>query len=213
METLEKILFEAAEKELACGDGSHDFDHTLRVAVHAEKLLAELPEADARVVRVAVWFHDCARSEEDASHGKIDHAARGAEKAYSILLACGADVSFACRVRDAVARHRFRGKNGPQTLEEKIVYDADKLDSLGAVGVGRAFHFAGKIGARLHNEEREALSGAPYGVEDTAFREYLVKLRKLPEKMQTLPGKKVARERLAYMKAFFDQLNAETSAK
>ncbi|MCQ2378358.1 MAG: HD domain-containing protein [Victivallaceae bacterium] len=213
MGTLEKKVFDAAKRELLSRDGCHDFDHTLRVAANAEALLAQSPEADGAVVKLAVWLHDCARNEEDAANGAVDHARRGAEKARSLLLECGASSELAERVSRAVARHRFRGGNAPQTIEEKIVYDADKLDSLGAVGIGRAFHFAGRIGARLHNAKEEALSGAPYGKEDTAYREYLVKLQRLPEKMQTLPGKRLAEVRVAFMKAFFDRLAEETSVK
>ncbi|HOK04922.1 MAG TPA: hypothetical protein PLN24_06695, partial [Victivallales bacterium] len=98
-----------------------------------------------------------------------------------------------------------------QSIEEKIVYDADKLDSLGAIGIGRAFHFAGRIGARLHNTEQEALSSNSYTKEDTAYREYLIKMRHIPEKMLTKTGKKIALKRLKFMKLFFEKLNKEFS--
>ena len=106
--------------------------------------------------------------------------------------------------------HRFRAKRIPATLEAKIVYDADKLDSLGAVGVGRAFLFAGRVHARLHNTEREAVNSPAYSREDTAYREYLVKLRHLPDGMLTEPGRTIARERAAFMAEFFRRMNAET---
>ena len=105
--------------------------------------------------------------------------------------------------------HRYRDEVKPETVEEKIVFDADKLDSLGAVGLGRAFLFAGHCGARLHNTEAEALAGEPYGPEDTAYREYLVKLRHLPEIMLTSEGRRLARERLDFMESFFRRLDAE----
>jgi len=108
-----------------------------------------------------------------------------------------------------VRRHRYRGRFAPQTIEEKIIYDADKLDSLGCIGIGRAFHFAGRIGARLHNTEDEAVNSLAYSHEDSAYREYLVKLRHVPEKMLTQSGREMAKERAVRMHDFFDRLNQE----
>ena len=91
-----------------------------------------------------------------------------------------------------------------------IVFDADKLDSLGAAGIGRAFLFAGRENARLHNTAAEALAAEAYSKEDTAYREYLVKLRYLPRKMRSEAGRKIAVERAAFMADFFERLDKET---
>ena len=77
--------------------------------------------------------------------------------------------------------------------------------------MARAFYFAGRIGARLHNTAEEALRSASYSEQDSAYREYLVKLRLLPEKMLTETGRRLAQDRAAYMKEFFDRLNREAS--
>jgi uncharacterized protein len=77
------------------------------------------------------------------------------------------------------------------------------------VGVGRAFHFAGRIGAKLHNTEKEALGSKSYSSEDSAYREYLAKLRHIHGKMLTRTGRKIARQRSDFMHKFFKQLNAE----
>ncbi|MPN27175.1 putative protein YedJ [bioreactor metagenome] len=127
-----------------------------------------------------------------------------------ILREAGFDDVLTGQVSAAVLTHRYRARRMPATQEARIVYDADKLDSLGAVGIGRAFLFAGRVGARLHNTEAEAVNSPAYSREDTAYREYLVKLRKLPDGMLTDPGKAIARERAAFMDEFFRRLNAET---
>ncbi len=204
------LVFEKVKEKLSKSGGCHDFDHTLRVISNAADLTALLPEADAGMVKLGALLHDYARPEEDDSCGSIDHAVHGAELVFRLLVSLNCSQEFAGAVSKIVQRHRFRGEEKPETLEEKIVYDADKLDSLGAVGIGRAFLFAGKTGARLHNKTSVALAGAPYSVEDTAYREYLVKLRFLPEKMQTSPGRKIAAERLKIMDEFFRDLDAET---
>lgn len=199
------------EEKLGAASGCHDFDHTLRVLHNAELLAAELPEADRTIVRLAALLHDIARPEEMASRGKLCHAQLGAEMVRPLLAECGFPPAVAEQVARAVLTHRYRDGRRPDGIEAEIVYDADKLDSLGAVGIGRAFLFAGREHARLHNTAQEALSSEAYSREDTAYREYLVKLRKLPSCMLTAPGRRLAVERAAFMKEFFDRLNAETA--
>lgn len=194
---------------LAKSESSHDLDHTLRVLNNAEKLLDFHPEADSDVVRLSALLHDIARPEEDAQCGKCCHAELSAVYAETILRDAGVPENITLQTVNAVKRHRFRRGEAPDTLEAKILYDADKLDSLGAVGLGRAFLFAGHCNARLHNTEAEALAAPPYSKEDTAYREYLVKLRSLPEKMFTVEGKKIAVKRVQFMKEFFSVMETE----
>ena len=94
-------------------------------------------------------------------------------------------------------------------MEAQVVFDADKLDSIGAVGIGRSFHFAGRIGARLHNTMEEALGSASYSREDSAYREYLVKLRYIHERMLTAEGRRMALARHQSMVGFFERLCCE----
>lgn len=186
----------------------HDFDHTCRVVNHALKLCAQIPEADCNIVHLAALLHDVARPQEFQSQGVIDHAVAGAEIARDFLLEHSSP-AIADRVAQAIAEHRFRSGSKPSTIEAMILYDADKLDSLGAVGIARAFMFAAQAGAKLHNSAEEALSGAPYSRHDTAYREYLVKLSKLPDQMFTAAAKNQAAILNDFMKTFFYQLNQE----
>ena len=77
-------------------------------------------------------------------------------------------------------------------------------------GIGRAFLFAGRSGAKLHNTCAAALASEEYSEEDTAYREYLVKLRHLPQAMLTEPGRKIAMERIGFMREFFIRMNQES---
>ena len=203
---------EAAERKLAGAAGCHDLDHTLRVLANARMLAGKLPEANREVVELAALLHDIARPEELASQGRVCHAARGAEIARRLLLELCAPPETADAVAAAVRSHRYRDEVAPRSLEAEIVFDADKLDSLGAVGLGRAFLFAGRVGARLHNTEEEALDSPAYSREDTAYREYLVKLRRLPAAMLTPPGRAEGTRRLRFMRRFFERLEAEIRA-
>ncbi len=190
----------------------HDFEHTMRVLHNARKLAAELPECDLHVVELGALLHDIARPEELAAQGRLCHAEKGAELAPEVLRTCGVtDKTLIERVKQCVRRHRYRDEVHPESLEEMIVFDADKLDSIGAVGIGRAFHFAGREGARLHNTAEEAMNSAAYSREDSAYREYLVKLRHIHERMMTAPGKRLAERLTRFMDDFFDQLNREVA--
>ena len=191
-------------------EGCHDFDHTLRVVKNALSLAAEedCSPRETAMIELAALLHDCARPEEFESGGKLCHAELGAVKAEKILrdLNC-TDPELIQTVCDAVRCHRYRGKSRPRTRVACVLHDADKLDSIGAVGIGRAFHFAGKLGARLHNTEAEALNSEAYGREDTAYREYLVKLRHVPERLTTASGRRRAQERAEFMHDFFRRMN------
>ncbi len=189
--------------------GSHDWDHTERVYRLCLRI-GRREGADLTVLQLAALLHDIGRGEEDRSNGKVSHDLAGAGLARGILEAHGLDRKTVSRVVHCIRSHRFRKGVAPRTLEAKVLFDADKLDSIGAVGIGRAFLFAGEIGARLHDPDIDVRKTRPYTSEDTAYREYLVKLCKVKDRMFTGEGKRLARERHGFMTEFFKRLNRET---
>lgn len=195
--------------ENRCG---HDFDHTLRVYRNAMRL-AELCGGDVRIIAAAAMLHDIGRAEESRTRGAVCHAETGAVMAAEFLKKLQFEEDFINAVVHCIERHRFRRGAAPETLEAKILFDADKLDSIGAVGIGRAFLFAGNSGARLHNSRRKALAAEEYSYEDTAYREYLVKLSKVPDRMLTEHGRKAALHHLKFMENFFREMNLQIKGK
>lgn len=213
-ESLKDAVYKEVKTILTDVPQCHDFSHTLRVLKNAERILLKEHSEFPHVVILGALLHDIARPEELESEGRLDHAILGEEKSKQILkkLGCG-DQLLINRIGDVVKEHRFRGNFIPSSMESKIVYDADKLDSLGAFGIARAFYFAGRIGACLHNSKEEALSHAEYSYHDSAYREYLVKLRILPDKMLTQTGKLLAVERANFMDVFFRQMQKEDNGE
>ena len=216
----EKIdaLKKCVKTRLESAPGCHDWEHTVRVLRNSRVIMAatnpadEAGEFDPLIVECAAILHDVARPEELRSNGKLCHASLGAKLAPEMLSECGFDdPAFAAKVAKCVKRHRYRGIDAdkPDTVEQKILFDADKLDSIGAVGVARALHFSGRIGSRIHNSEEEALASDSYGDGDSAYREYLVKLRHIPQKMLTKAGLNLAAERADFTREFFQRLNNE----
>ncbi|MBQ4479640.1 MAG: HD domain-containing protein [Victivallales bacterium] len=207
----EERLSALARSVLDSDRSCHDWDHTLRVKGTALRLGAQ-EGADLEVVAAAAILHDIARPQEMADQGRTDHAALGAIQAVEILAREGiGDDAFRQHVSACIRTHRFRNRTGeaPATIEAKVLFDADKLDSLGAIGLARAFHFAGKTGARVHNTPQEALAGNSYGREDSALREFLVKLQNVPGRLLTAAGRQIGTERLAFMRDFFARLDRE----
>jgi len=208
MRRIEKIR-EIARRALEAEPGSHGWDHVERV-YRLCRLLGKAEGADGEVLELAAYLHDLCRGEEKASGGRVCHARRGAEEACRILREHGCDEGTIERVAHCIASHRYRGDaESPRTLEAQILFDADKLDAIGAVGVGRAFLFAGEVGARLHNPEADILQTSAYSREDTAFREFSVKLSLVRDRMLTPTGRKLAEDRHGFMTAFFERLTRE----
>ncbi len=198
-----------AQKLLASEASSHGWDHAERVW-NLCRHIGRAEGADLEILRPAAYLHDIGRPEEKASGGEICHAVAGAARARPILEDHGCDKETVEKVVHCIASHRFR-RNGeqPGTLEARVLFDADKLDAIGAVGIGRAFLFAGEVGARLHNPEADILTTQPYSSEDTAFREFIVKLQKVKDRMLTPTGKQIAEDRHRFMMAYFDRLTQE----
>ena len=209
-------IYEKLEKEVRRhfhgARGSHGWEHTERV-LDAASLIAKKENANLKTVRLAAILHDIARELEDRSKGRIEHASKGAQMSLPILIKFGVDKNTAAAVSECIASHRFRGNTAPKTLEAKILFDADKLDSIGAVGIARAFLFAGEVGAMLHNNGADLSKTRAYSRQDTAWREFNVKLKHIKSRMLTKTGRRLANERHDFMKVFFDRLNKEVCGK
>ena len=209
--TLDDII-EYAKTSFAAARGSHDWDHTERVyrlCMH----IGRAEGADSEVLAVAAFLHDVGRSYEDESKGTICHAEKGAEIAKTLLVTYPLSDEKKQNIVHCIGSHRFRGNNAPETLEAKTLFDADKLDSIGAIGIGRAFLFAGEVGAKLHNPQADLHNTRPYTEEDTGYREFKLKLSKIKDRMLTAEGKRLAEERHAFMEGFFERLQQEYEGK
>ena len=193
-------------------DAAHDFEHVLRVLKLAERIGAA-EGADIEILRTAVLLHDVARVAED--QGGPCHAKAGAQRAREIL--AGHPPEKVKAVAHAIATHRFRRSAVPQTLEAKVLYDADKLDAIGAIGVARAYAIAGRHAQRLWADVPEGFSqrsaevarGDVRNTGHTPAHEYVFKLSKLRDSLFTATARAIAEERHEYMARFFERLERE----
>jgi uncharacterized protein len=176
-------------------------------------MMGPAENADMSVLGAAAYLHDIGRALQDASNGAICHAEKGAQMAEPMVAALPLSKKQKQNIIHCVRSHRFRSQHKPATTEAKVLFDADKLDAIGAVGVARAFLFAGEVGARLHNPDLDAESTRPYSIDDTGYREFKVKLSKIKARMLTAEGRKWASERHAFMDDFFNRFLAEYEGK
>ena len=203
------ITIAAARRYYEGADAVHDFDHVLRVLALAERI-GRAEGADLEIVRAAALLHDVGREQAEAAG--LDHAAFAAERAREILAAH--PLAKVEAVVHAIAAHRFRTGPEPTTLEAQVLFDADKLDAIGAVGVARAFAHGGARGQRLW-VPIEAVDVARWTEEGddprnhTPVHEFVVKLSRLNARLFTPTGRAIAEERHAYMVAFFKRFDAE----
>lgn len=204
LDALQRISTEHCLEE----GGSHGPDHSERVFRTAMDIGGRM-EARLDILAPAALLHDIGRYEESRTRGGICHAEQGAKMAEPILRNLGCTPVDRDAICHCIRAHRFRGSTAPESLEEKILFDADKLDSIGAIGIGRAFLFAGQIGAKLHNADIDPAQTASYSTEDTAYREFQVKMSRVRDQMITPVGQQLARSRHEFMETFFARLNLE----
>lgn len=188
--------------------GCHDWDHTLRVHRLCKRIGAA-EGADLQVLLVAALLHDIGRNHQDAGNGTLCHAEKGAQMALPVVQGTSLTRSQKDNIIHCIQAHRFRNDHEPGTIEAKVLYDADKLDAIGAVGVARAYLFAGEIGACLHNVNNKIENTQPYSPGDTGYREYRVKLCRIKDRMLTETGKQMAAERHDFMVSFFERFIEE----
>jgi len=197
-------------------DPAHGFDHVLRVLALAERI-ACAEGADLEIVRTAALLHDVARAEESRT-GEC-HAALAAVRAPEILRGHPQDRVEA--VAEAIAAHRFREGTPPRTLEAQVLYDADKLDAIGAVGVARAYVCAGLFRQRIWGQVPAGYADRPpeasraddQSEEHTPVHEFVFKLARIRETLFTPTGRRIADERHRFMEAFFQRLDEEVSGQ
>lgn len=202
----------AAQRVFENARGSHDWEHTLRVHALCRRI-GPREGADMLVLEAAAYLHDIGRADQDASRGALCHALLGAEKARSLLTALPLDPARRDNIVHCVRAHRFRDDHAPASLEARVLFDADKLDAIGAVGVARAYLFAGELGACLHNPDMPPEACRSYSRNDTGYREYMVKLSKIKARILTAEGRRLAEERHAFMAAFFDRFLEEYAGR
>lgn len=210
---------------LSCmGDSAHDKEHVYRVLYTALEIakaeknniesdkndisgMGEQPDMD--ILITACLLHDIGRKEQ-FENPALCHAQVGAQKAYAFLMGNGFTEDFAERVRDCVETHRYRKSNPPKSIEAKILFDADKLDVTGAIGIARTLVYKGRMEEALYSlDENGQVSGGQNDKIPSFFQEYKYKLENIYDHFYTAKGEELARERQVAATAFYESMLQE----
>ena len=186
----------AFAKAIFAGDGSgHDFDHTMRVYRMAMRIASE-EGADGQIVGLAALLHDV------DDHKLSPDTCKEMNRAADFLRNNNVPEDRVQRVLQIISEISFSaGKGRPTTIEGMCVQDADRLDAMGAIGIGRAFAFGGSRGRRMHD---------PKNVDKTTtIQHFYDKLLWLMDLMNTKTGRELALQRDQYMRQFLDEFYAE----
>lgn len=189
----------------------HDFYHTLRVYKLA-KCIAKSEECDIELVCLSALLHDV-----------DDYKLVGKEKeAFSNLKSFLKSQNYSNekieQICNIVSQVSFKGKSIiPDTIEGKIVQDADRLDAIGAIGIGRAFAYGGSRNRPMHNPDmrpRENMSSKEYYESvGTTINHFYEKLLQLKDLMNTETAKNIANHRHKYMEEFLKEFYDEWEGK
>lgn len=198
-------------------DPVHGFDHVLRVLAMAERL-AGLERADLELVQAAVLLHDAVDPKaEPEAHARLSHHYASALFARRVLGAQGWDEERIQAVEHCIRAHRFRDdREPPLTIEAQVLFDADKLDAIGAIGAARAVAYAAMHGQPAYSTPSPSFVQTGLytaGEGHSAYHEFLFKLSRIKDRLFTASAKHVAAERHAFMQEFFERLGLEIEGK
>ncbi len=209
------LTLERAREWYAGADSVHDFEHVERVYRMAERL-ARAEGADWEIVRAAALLHDVEGTTPGAE-SRTNHHFSSAEFAGQVLAEEGWEPDRIAAVQHCIRAHRFRdNREPPQTIEAKCLFDADKLDVLGAIGVARTIAYATLAGepvyaepSRRFIETGEKEPGEPH----SSYHEFIFKLSKIKDRLFTETARAIAVERHTYIAEYYERLQAEIAGK
>lgn len=206
-------------------DPAHSMEHVLRV-YHVAETLAEGETADLEVIRLAALLHDIGnvREQEDKT-GKTDHAVESVRLAKPFLRKLGYPERKIAHVCDCILTHRYRTNRELETLEAKILFDADKLDSIGAVGVARNFCWFGRNNAHIYRTvddieayAKENLGGTLNGrIRDKSKHspqlQWETRDKYIVERLHTAKAKRIGAGRKRFSERYLRKLEQEVLGK
>ena len=191
-------------------DSAHDKEHVYRVLYIALDIAEHEENVNMDILLAACLLHDIGRKEQ-IEDPRVCHAEVGSKKAYEYLISIGWSDENATLVRECIYTHRFRSNNPPKSIEAKILFDADKVDVCGAMGMARSLIYRGSVTEPLYTlyDDNTVCDGENTD-EPSFFREYHYKLKKLYSRFFTERGAALAKERKKAAEDFYNSLLTES---
>jgi uncharacterized protein len=185
---------------------SHDAEHVRRVAKMADHL-GQVHGADREILQAAALLHDLGRADPESGRPHVELSVEAAERLME-------EVGFPPDKREPVLHciraHSYSRGIPPETLEARLLRDADRLDALGAIGIVRTFAYG-----RAFYDPQDPLAKRKSAPEGNRYcvEHFFEKLFQLPEGLFSPEARRIARERVAFMRAFLDQMEREIGGR
>jgi uncharacterized protein len=191
-------------------DSAHDAQHIYRVLRQSLRIAKSYPEVNLDVLTAACLLHDIGR-ELQYKDPKLCHAVEGGKMAYAFLRELGWDENLCKHVQDCVTTHRFRSANPPETIEAMILFDSDKIDATGALGIVRTLTYTGKNNELLYTVDENGVlqDGKDKDAPESFLKEYHYKLKRLYDRFYTKEASAIAEKRKKTAKKFYKALVEE----
>ncbi len=193
-------------------DSAHDKEHVYRVLYNALEIAKTEQNIDYDILIASCLLHDIGRKEQ-FDNPELCHAMVGGDKAYKFLLQSGFGEEYGEQVRQCIWSHRYRKNASPQSLEAKILFDADKIDVTGAIGIARTLFYKGQVSEPLYSIDSEGnVSSGEDDPEPSFFQEYKYKLESIYSRFYTAQGEKMAKQRQEAAISFYNNLLHEVKS-
>ena len=191
-------------------DSAHDRHHVYRVLNGALDIAKHEHPVDMDVLVAACLLHDIGR-ERQFVNPELCHAQVGGKMAYDFLLSQGWPAAKALHVKECIQAHRYRSHAPPQSIEAKILFDADKLEVCGAIGIARTLIYEGQVAEPLYILDDTGKIVEDGGGADISsfFQEYNFKLKNVYDSFYTARAKEIAKKRRWAAVDFYNSLHAE----
>ncbi|NNN56788.1 HD domain-containing protein [Vibrio sp. 1-2 (7-a)] len=206
---IESQFLEFMQQEMQV-DAAHDISHVQRVVNTAKKLAVE-EGADLSIVLPAAYLHDCFTYPKDHPNRK-QSSIIAAKKAVAFLESIDYPQQYHDAIAHAIEAHSFSANIRPNTLEAKVVQDADRLDALGAIGVTRCIQVSTEFDAQLYDDKDIFAQQRELDDKQFTLDHFQTKLFKIAETMNTESARREAQKRKAFMQTYIEQLHDEVTA-
>jgi uncharacterized protein len=209
IEAFEEILKEKAKTLYPSSDPSHDYLHILRVVAMAKKS-AEDEGAEWWVVMPAAYLHDCVNVPKNDPRRK-EASTLSADAAIEYLRSIDYPAAYYEAIHHAIRAHSFSANIPCETLEAKIIQDADRLDGLGAIGMARMFTVAGLLGRPYYDADDFWADARTLDDQRFTIDHCAVKLLLLAEKLNTKAAQAEGARRTAFISHYLEELNQDVN--
>lgn len=197
-------------------DGSHDIGHGRRVWRMAGRIAEGTGgQVDRLVLLAAAFLHDIVSLEKNDPR-RAEASRMAAREAERILTGLGFPEDKLGNVLHTIEAHSYSAGIEPRTIEAKILQDADRMETLGAIGLARIFYVGGRIGSQLFHSDDPLAKKRPLDDLSYSLDHFQTKILRLPDMMLTSPGRTIACERMKiieqFLTCFLDEIGADQTS-